>query len=418
MSGLNNVSSSVPHRSYKIPLLLFLSLAIIIAIVLVIIFIPSPNTSSTKHSSSTIEYGSLKYIPYNRIEDLTDRGYIVILGVLRNFSISQTSPSIQNISTGFEIFIMASVYTKDASRGLYLIGIKGSNNLLVSEAMWGDLKDLLKKNPSLREGYRVWIDYQLRTIIISNNIGNIVVNIKYDNMSPDYVIDTGIVFAKILEKGDGWSSKDIELNKLINNVPKRYLNANVVLYKSLDKIAILFTRYELSLSPISEGIGGYMIISKNLEEKLKAESYTVINETKNYLLIRGESLSLSVELPVKTYTQQDTIVIQDATLSVLHKADYMQVYLQITLKNQGDKVARITGITVDNYNISGFTYAIIDPGSTYSFSGVVMVTPTGIITDPVLQERWEVGTEHLIKITYDVIGGSSGQVITARVRAT
>jgi len=119
-----------------------------------------------------------------------------------------------------------------------------------------------------------------------------------------------------------------------------------------------------------------------------------------------------------TAGQQDVLAIEDATLSVLHKANYMQVYLQITLKNQGDKVVNVTSITVDGKSIAGFTYVVVNPGSTYSFSGVVMVTGTGTITDPSLKEQWEAGTEHTIIVTYDVIGGNTGQQTVIKVRAT
>ncbi len=111
-----------------------------------------------------------------------------------------------------------------------------------------------------------------------------------------------------------------------------------------------------------------------------------------------------------TAGQQDVLAIQDATLIAKHNpGNTMNVTLLINLKNQGDKIVKVKKITVDTTDV--FTGEItLRPGTTYS--------GTYSVYDGTATSDWEVGTEHIVKVTYDVVGGNADQVITIKVRTT
>ncbi len=115
-----------------------------------------------------------------------------------------------------------------------------------------------------------------------------------------------------------------------------------------------------------------------------------------------------------TAGQQDVLAIQDATLIAKHNpGNTMNVTLLINLKNQGDKIVKVKKITVDTKDVfvaAAGEEITIRPGTTYS--------KTYLVYNGTYTADWEVGTEHIVKVTYDVVGGNADQAITIKVRAT
>ncbi len=113
---------------------------------------------------------------------------------------------------------------------------------------------------------------------------------------------------------------------------------------------------------------------------------------------------------------QNMLTIQDAILIVRHDPDNYAnktVTLQISVKNTGDKVAVITKITVDGipvFNATGGTEPIrLNPGQVYSGSFTVLqwrLDESG---------QWEAGTEHLVTVTYQILGQAGEQTVSQKV---
>ncbi len=117
-----------------------------------------------------------------------------------------------------------------------------------------------------------------------------------------------------------------------------------------------------------------------------------------------------------TSGQQNMIQIQDAVLYRTLKdftlpngtaITQMEVTLQINIKNIGQRVVTLTNITVDDYPVEGFTQVSLNPGQTYS--GTYAVVIEGSTKFPYKPE-WDSGTEHVVKVYYQVLGQPSIQV--------
>ncbi len=112
---------------------------------------------------------------------------------------------------------------------------------------------------------------------------------------------------------------------------------------------------------------------------------------------------------------QNILSIQDAILIVKHNAtNYANktVTLQISVKNQGDKVASITYIKVDGIVVFNATAAgspiRLNPGQVHSGSYKVFA---GIDT----AGQWEAGTEHIVTVTYQILGQAGEQTISQKI---
>ncbi len=121
-----------------------------------------------------------------------------------------------------------------------------------------------------------------------------------------------------------------------------------------------------------------------------------------------------------TSGQQNAIEIQDAVLyrtlkdiSLPNGTTFTQmtVTLQISVKNIGQRVVTLTNITVDDNAVKGFTQVSLNPGQVYSGTFDVLV---GGEYRFVYNPAWDSGTEHIVKVFYQVLGQPNIQSETTK----
>ncbi len=117
-----------------------------------------------------------------------------------------------------------------------------------------------------------------------------------------------------------------------------------------------------------------------------------------------------------TSSTQNMLTIQDAILYKVSKVvaggNIYQVYLQISVKNTGDKVAEIHYIKVDDIVVYNYTTegAIrLNPGQVQSLTKYVTTANETAVAD------WEAGTEHIVAVTYAVLGQAGEQTVSQKI---
>ncbi len=90
---------------------------------------------------------------------------------------------------------------------------------------------------------------------------------------------------------------------------------------------------------------------------------------------------------------------------------WMSIELQISIKNVGDKIITIKNITVDGYDVRGFTPINLRPNMTYNGayvvdlpleSNITIIPPPNAVT--IYDPNWERGTEHEVVVYYSLYG--------------
>ncbi len=113
-------------------------------------------------------------------------------------------------------------------------------------------------------------------------------------------------------------------------------------------------------------------------------------------------------------SHQNALQIQDAVLYRVVKyissnnSYRTEVTLQISVKNIGQRVIKIKDIIVDSINITSFKEILLSPGQIYTGSYVVF-NKQGYYPD------WDIGTEHIITVYYQVLGQPGVQKVSAKV---
>ncbi len=114
---------------------------------------------------------------------------------------------------------------------------------------------------------------------------------------------------------------------------------------------------------------------------------------------------------------QNVLTIQDAILYKVTKnletGGYIhQIYLQISVKNNGDKVAELHYIKVDDilvYNYTAESAIRLNPGQVQSLTKYVTT-----VTDDQI-DQWQAGTEHVVSVTYQILGQAGEQTISQKI---
>ncbi|MEM4433015.1 MAG: archaellin/type IV pilin N-terminal domain-containing protein [Desulfurococcaceae archaeon] len=125
-----------------------------------------------------------------------------------------------------------------------------------------------------------------------------------------------------------------------------------------------------------------------------------------------------------TAGRTDVIQIQDGALYLAKKTQvinetysvvWMEVNLQITLKNTGGRIVTIRDITVDGYKLQGFTTFNINPGETTTKSYPIILNPATGETRILFDANWEKGTSHIVTVTYVVFGTTIEQKVSQTI---
>lgn len=136
------------------------------------------------------------------------------------------------------------------------------------------------------------------------------------------------------------------------------------------------------------------------------------------------SPSINPEEPLKIVNAVLYLTIETQKINETYSVDWITVTLQLGLKNTGDKVITIKDIRIDpqQYPLFGATQGSIKPGYTLSGSYFVILNPeTSDITDQIrirYDPYWEIGTQHILYVTYSVSGENIDRVITQNVTVT
>ncbi len=244
--------------------------------------------------------GTLRYIPYDRVEEVVGKGYTFMAFVYKyNTEIAPTKSnnSITRLIAKSDVSIVAIIIGRGSLfRATYIVGFKGSPGLLNDVASELNKSSLIGSKPTLKDGFRIWVSPYGNEIMLADNDGSLVFYVENRGIdfSTDYIINLTISFAKSLSGHSLWSCKDSNLNSLIYSVPADYRSSNVAFFKNTTGVGIVFTKQFLSLSLSEEEIEGYMIVSRPLEQSLKKDTYTVEKSLGDYLLLKLESKTASI----------------------------------------------------------------------------------------------------------------------------
>ncbi len=375
--------------------------AIAVSIVVVLVFVMYSIVSSKSG-----EYGVLDYLPYDKVMELYGKGYDIVLIVSSTRGSNETIPGIPYFNEfidRYKVFVYGYVYKSGHSLKPNLFAAVGDKGLFDElRSSVSDLYRLTEGDYEEVEGYRVWVkEYNgYGYLVLASSDGDTIVYIELSSRITEYIgsndaVDLAVSLANALREKPGWKDINREFRALNARIPLEYRNMVGIVCLEDNMTIIGYSNGLIKSITYPGRYTIYAIVPREFTNKYMSDlRINRVFEMENYVLV-------TIRL--------HAIKIQDATLVVLHMPSKMKVTLLINVENIIDSDVRIKEVIVDSKTVwTGET--IVKPGTTYSRTYDVY---TGEYT-----ADWEVGTEHMVSVVYDVIGGEQDQVVTVKVRAT
>lgn len=177
---------------------------------------------------------------------------------------------------------------------------------------------------------------------------------------------------------------------------------------------------------IIQAVAIIMLVTKTSTTETRLTTTTI---TKTTTITITEAITITITETTQTPTQYLQII--DSTLirslkpyqvNETYITFWVSVEVVVTIRNIGDRVVTLTDIKIDGvYSVHGFTRVNINPRQTFTGSYPVIIDPEVGETKALYEKvgaYWELGTEHVVTIYYQVTGTDDIQTISQKVLVT